>query len=125
MKAPIKRTPLSSKALIAKKALMAKKVKAAAPRKRRRIRQTLDRFIVLATNLAATPVPRDTTGWSASLTTGGTTVTADFDDFGVVRFPTISTLTTVSYTLRIRNAEDVVLVTRTVPADREFYVARF
>ena len=115
--APIKRTPLS------KKAPMASKVRASATRKKRRIRQTLDRFIVVATNLSN--VPKDSTGWTASLTTGATTVTADFDDFGVVRFPTISTLTTVSYILRIRNANGDVLVTRNIPADREFYVARF
>lgn len=111
------------KTVMAKRAAIAAKVRPSAVRKRRRIRQTLDRFIVVATNL--NNIPKDSSGWTASLTGGGNTVTADFDDFGVVRFPTISTLTTISYILRIRDANNNVLATRTVPADREFYVARF
>lgn len=117
MKATIK------KPLMTNKALMASKLRASATPKKRRIRQTLDRFVVVATNL--NNVPKDSSGWTASLTTGTTTITADFDDFGVVRFPTIATLTTVSYILRIRDANGVVLTNKTIPADREFYVARF
>jgi hypothetical protein len=101
----------------------AKAAKAAAVRKRRRIRQTLDRFVVIATNLSN--APRSTSGWTATLTRGTTTVTADFDDFGVARFPTINTLTTVSYVLRIRNADGELQNTSNVPADREVAVARF
>ncbi|NMO94368.1 hypothetical protein [Paenibacillus lemnae] len=103
--------------------LLKKPVRSAAVRRRRRIRQTLDRFVVIATN--NNDVPRTTTGWTATLTRGTTTITANFDDFGVARFDTISTLTTVSYVLRIRNADGELQVTRNVPADREVYVARF
>lgn len=110
-----------------KRAIMIKKLRAAAlNKKKKRIRQTLDRFHVIATlaNLANTP--HDTAGWTATLTrTGITPITANFDDFGVARFATVTTLTTVSYTLTIRNENDVVLFTRTVPADREVFVARF
>lgn len=110
-----------------RKLLMIQRLKAAAAaapkQKRRRIRQVLDRFVVIATNTAN--VPRDTSGWTATLTRGTTTVTASFDDFGVARFATIPTLTTVSYVLRIRNEDGDLLVTRNVPADREVYIASF
>ncbi|SDK93054.1 hypothetical protein [Paenibacillus jilunlii] len=123
MKAPDKKAVMAKKALLAKKAMMARKANAKPVRRRRRIRQTFDRFVVLATDL--NNVPKDSTGWTASLTSGSTTVTADFDEFGVVRFPTISTLTTVSYLLRIRDAAGNQLTQKNIPANREFYVARF
>ncbi len=108
-----------------KRALLLRKLRASALKKRKRIRirQTLERFHVIATNL--NNIPRDTTGWTANLTRGGVTTTANFDDFGVARFPTINTLTTVSYVLRIRNADGDLLATRSVPADLEVFVARF
>jgi hypothetical protein len=115
--------PINKKAIMIKRAIMIRKVRAAAARKRPRIRQVLDRFHVIATNL--NNIPRETTGWTAALTRGTTTTTAAFDEFGVARFPTISTLTTVSYVLRIRNADGDLLVTRSVPADLEVFVARF
>ncbi|ASA23241.1 hypothetical protein [Paenibacillus donghaensis] len=121
MKVPNKKPVLKNRTLLSSKLRSA-----AAPRKRRRIRQTLDRFIVVAVNANSTNSPKDTSGWTATLTPEtGAPITADFDDFGVARFTTISTLTDVSYTLRIRNANNMVLVTRAVPANREFYVARF
>ncbi|WP_052098330.1 hypothetical protein [Paenibacillus stellifer] len=116
IKATVKKT-------VAVKKPSASRAKAVAPRRRRRIRQTLDRFVVIATNLNS--VPRDTSGWTAELSRNNTTITADFDDFGVARFTSISTLTTVSYILRIRDDNGTVLTTRTVPANREVYVARF
>ncbi|WP_207952945.1 hypothetical protein [Paenibacillus agricola] len=106
-----------------KRALMVKKLKASALKKKKRIRQTFDRLHVIATNLSN--AARDTTGWTATLTRGTTTIRADFDEFGVARFGTISTLTTVSYVLRIRNADGDLLATRNVPADIEVFVARF
>ncbi|MEK5236270.1 hypothetical protein NST99_11335 [Paenibacillus sp. FSL L8-0470] len=123
MKPVDKKTLMAKRALMAKKALMARKAKASAVKKKRRIRQSLDRFIVIATNLSN--APRDTSGWTASLTNAGVTTTADFDDFGVARFPTITTLTTVPYLLRIRDANGNSVVSRNVPADREFFIARF
>lgn len=122
-----KKALMARKALLAKKALMAKKANARVVKKvvrqRRRVKQTFDRFVVLATSLGN--VNKDTTGWTASLTTGAVTVTTDFDDFGVARFPTITTLTTVSYTLRIRDEAGNLLTTKSVSANREFFVARF
>ena len=103
--------------------MQAKAAAAAAKKRKRRIRQTLDRFVVVATNTAN--VPRDTSGWTATLTRGTSTFNASFDDFGVARFETIPTLTTVSYVLRIRNEDGDLLVTRNVPADREIYIASF
>lgn len=117
--------PVNKQAVMAAKALAAKRVKAAATRKKRRIRQTLDRFVVLATSLGTNSTPKDSSGWTASLKSGTTTVSADFDDFGVARFPTISTLTTVPYLLTIRDENGVVLKSFNVPSDREFFVARF
>lgn len=102
---------------------MARKLRASATPKKRRIRQTFDRFVVLATDL--NNVPKESAGWIAALTRGTTTTTAPFDDFGVARFPTITTLTTVSYVLRIRDADGNQLTLKNVPADREFFVARF
>ncbi|WP_019911952.1 hypothetical protein [Paenibacillus sp. HW567] len=123
MKESEKKALMARKALLAKKAMMAKKANAAAVRRRRRVRQTFDRFVVLATSLGN--VNKDTTGWTASLTTGTVTITTDFDDFGVARFPTIVTLTTVSYILRIRDDAGNLLTTKNVSANREFFVARF
>ncbi|MEK4041849.1 hypothetical protein NYE44_10845 [Paenibacillus sp. FSL L8-0493] len=120
----IKKT-VNKKAVMASKVLAAKKAKAAPTRKKRRIRQTLDRFIVVAIGTNATGTPKDTTGWSASLRAGTTTVTADFDEFGVVRFPTISTLTSVPYLLTLRDESGATIRSFNVPADREFFVARF
>lgn len=113
------------KALLAKRLQMVKKARAAAVRpRRRRIRQVLNNFIVLAIN--TNNVPYETQGWRATLTrSSGTTITAQFDEFGVAQFNTISTLTSVSYTLRIFDADNVQQVQRFVPANREFYVARF
>lgn len=117
--------PVNKQAVMAAKAQAARKVKAAATRKKRRIRQTLDRFIVLATSTGTNSTPKNSSGWTATLKNGSTTVSADFDDFGVVRFPTISTLTTVSYLLTIRDENGVILKSFNVPSDREFFVARF
>ncbi|HBS45703.1 MAG TPA: hypothetical protein DEA91_16810 [Paenibacillus sp.] len=117
--------PVNKQAVMAARALAAKRVKAAATRKKRRIRQTLDRFVVLATSLGTNSTPKDSSGWTATLKNGATTVNADFDDFGVARFPTISTLTTVPYLLTIRDENGVVLKSFNVPAEREFFVARF
>lgn len=81
--------------------------------------------MVLATSLGTNSTPKDSSGWTATLKNGTTTVNAEFDDFGVVRFPTISTLTSVPYLLTIRDENGVVLKSFNVPADREFFVARF
>ncbi|WP_405110282.1 hypothetical protein MHH28_00445 [Paenibacillus sp. FSL K6-1217] len=104
---------------------MAKKARAAAVRpKRRRIRQVLNNFIVLAVN--NNNVPYETQGWMATLTrSSGTVITAQFDEFGVAQFNTISTLTSVSYTLRIIDADNVQRTQKFVPSNREFFVARF
>ncbi|WP_379133862.1 hypothetical protein [Paenibacillus sp. sgz500958] len=100
------------------------KKRAAAAPKKRRIRQTFDRLVVLA--VSTNNVPKDSTGWTATLTRNNNLVaTASFDEFGAVRFPTISTLTTVSYVLRIRDADNNLLTTKNIPSDREFYVAIF
>lgn len=120
----IKKT-VNKKAVMAR-ALAAKKARAVASRKRRRIRQTLDRFIVVAIGTNASGTPKDTTGWTASLIrTGNPTITADFDDFGVVRFPTVTTLTTVPYLLTLRDENGNAIRSFNVPSDREFFVARF
>ncbi|CAG7644477.1 hypothetical protein ACFQI7_09830 [Paenibacillus allorhizosphaerae] len=98
-----------------------KKIGVTAPKvRRRRIRQTLDRFHVIAVN--ANLVPVTTTGWTAVLTRGDTTETANFDSFGVARFNNLTTLTNVSYTLRVRNADGVQRAQRSVPADLEAIV---
>jgi hypothetical protein len=118
--------PVNKQAVMAAKALAAKRVKAAATRKKRRVRQTLDRFIVLAIGTNATGTPKDTTGWTASLLrTGNPAIVADFDEFGVARFPTVSTLTTVPYLLTLRDENGNAIKSFNVPSDREFYVARF
>ncbi|WP_139328536.1 MULTISPECIES: hypothetical protein [Paenibacillus] len=117
--------PVNKQAAVAARALAAKRVKAAATRKRRRIKQTLDRFIVVAIGTNASGTPKATTGWTASLRAGTTTVTADFDEFGVVRFPTITTLTTVAYLLTLRDENGATIRSFNVPSDREFFVARF
>ncbi|MDF2723613.1 MAG: hypothetical protein K0Q59_3288 [Paenibacillus sp.] len=120
---------LTKKQVLIKKAMLLKKLRAnavkraAAVKKKRRIRQTLDRFHVIATNL--NNIPRDTTGWTATLTRGTTTITAPFDDFGVARFNTITTLTNFAYVLRIRNADGEQQTQKSVPADLEVFVARF
>ena len=123
----------TKKPMITKKALMMKRWKAAiaaktitaktivAKRGKKKIKQTLERFHVIATN--ANGIPLDTPGWTATLTRVGTTRTADFDDFGVARF-NINTLTTVSYTLRVRNADGEQQAQRAVPADLEVIVVR-
>ncbi|MEK5448977.1 hypothetical protein [Paenibacillus sp. FSL R7-0331] len=118
-----KKALMAKKALLAKKALMARKTNAKKVVKRKRIKQTFSRFVVLATSTGN--VNKDTTGWTASLTSGAVTTTTDFDDFGVAQFPTISTLTTVSYVLRIRDEAGNLLTTKSVSANREFFVARF
>ena len=116
-----------TKALMLKKALLLRKAKAAATKKkRRRIRQTLNRFHVFAVNANTGSSPKSTSGWTAVLTREGTTpLTANFDDFGAARFDNLNTLTNFSYTLRIRNADNEQLFQSNVPADREFFVARF
>ena len=120
----IKKT-VNKKAVMAR-ALAAKKAKAAAPRKRRRIRQTLDRFIVVAIGTNAAGTPKDTTGWTATLTrTGNAPIPAEFDEFGVARFPTVTTLTTVPYLLTLRDENGNPIRSFNVPSDREFFVARF
>ncbi len=92
------------------------------PARRRRIRQTLNNFTVIVTNAAG--VPRDTTGWTAVLSrVGSQPRTVQFDDFGVAQF-NITTLTTVSYTLRVRDGENVLQAQRNVPADVQAYVVR-
>ncbi|WP_027094509.1 hypothetical protein [Cohnella thermotolerans] len=61
-------------------------------------------------------VPFDTTGFFATLTRSGQVVsTASFDSFGVVRFANVSTLTQVSYTLRVFNSDGTLFRTRTIP----------
>jgi len=116
--------PTDKKKIMANRALMAGKLRSAAAPKKRRIRQTFDRLVVLA--VSTNNVPKESEGWTATLTRNNATVaTASFDEFGAVRFPTISTLTTVSYVLRIRNADGNLLAQRNIPADREFYVAIF
>ncbi|WP_339315973.1 hypothetical protein [Paenibacillus sp. FSL R10-2734] len=118
--------PVNKQAVMAAKALAAKKAKAAATRKKRRVRQTLDRFIVVAIGTNATGTPKDTAGWTASLIrTGNPPITADFDEFGVVRFPTVSTLTTVAYLLTLNDENGNALRSFNVPSGREFFVARF
>ncbi|MFD2876700.1 hypothetical protein ACFTAO_13175 [Paenibacillus rhizoplanae] len=110
------------KALLAKRQLMAKKARAAAVvrPKRRRIRQVLNNFIVLAVN--NNNVPYETQGWTATLTrSSGTVITAQFDEFGVAQFNTISTLTSVSYTLRIIDADNNQRTQKFVPSNREFF----
>ena len=47
--------------------------------------------------------------------------TAFFDRFGVVRFNNIGTLTNVSYTLRVFNANGIQFRTRTIPAGVETF----
>ncbi len=109
---------------MARRALMLKKQAqaAAARRKRRRVRQTLDRLIVIVTTQGGNP--RNTSGWTATLTGGPSPVTAEFDDFGVVRFPTISTLTEIEYLLRVRDANNNTVANRTIPANREYFIVR-
>ncbi|WP_159883189.1 hypothetical protein [Paenibacillus puerhi] len=110
--------------IIPKRASLVRKPKAAA-RSRRRVRQVFDRFHVVVTNSAG--IPRDTTGWTAVMTrTGGTTQTANFDEFGVARFTNLVAPTNFSYTLRVRNADgDLVSGTpKSVPADLEVVVVR-
>jgi len=113
------------KLMMIKKAIMVQRVRAAAPKnQRRKIKQVLPNFTVIATDL--NNIPRQTTGWTATLSRPGTAdITANFDEFGVAVFTTIATLTTVSYTLRVRNADNTLLATRSVPADREVFVVRF
>lgn len=129
------------KALMAKKALMVKKMnaaKAAAKKtqlakrkplakkpvaKRRRVKQTFNNLVVLATNFNG--VPKDTTDFTATLTRGSSTFNAFFDDTGVAIFFDVSTLTEFSYVLRIRNEDNTQVFQGTVPANREFFVARF
>lgn len=67
-------------------------------------------------------VPFDTTGFFARLSRGNTVVsTAGFDNFGVVRFSNIRTLTNVTYTIRTFNDNGVLFRTRTIPAGVETY----
>lgn len=113
------------KALLAKRIMMAKKARAAAVRpKRRRIKQIFTNFVVLAVDTSN--VPYETQGWTATLTrTSGASFSALFDEFGVAQFNNVNAPTTVSYTLRIRDADNSLLTQRNVPASREFFVARF
>ncbi|KAI7255709.1 hypothetical protein KC345_g11090, partial [Hortaea werneckii] len=79
----------------------------------------LGNFIVLAVN--NNNVPYETQGWTATLTrSSGTVITAQFDDFGVAQFNTISTLTTVSYTLRVIDADNVQRTQKFVPSNLTF-----
>lgn len=120
------KTVNKTKALMLKKALLLRKAKAAATKKkRRRIRQTLNRFHVFAVNANTGNSPKSTSGWTAVLTREGTTLNAEFDDFGAARFDNLNTLTNFSYVLRIRNADNEQLFQANVPSDREFFVARF
>lgn len=103
-------------------ALPKKKMTAVKP-KRKKAKQTLTRFHVIVTN--ANGIPVDTPGWTAVLTrTGSPTLTANFDDTGVARFDTLTTLTTVSRTLRVRNADGDQVAQKFVPADIEAIVVR-
>lgn len=117
------RKTMAAKAVLAKAAPKRKQM-AASPR-RRRIRQTLSRFVVVATTTSN--AQRDTANWTAELTrvSTGTVVTANFDDYGVAQFSTIPTLTTVSYRLAIINADGTEVFTRTIAPGREVFVARF
>ncbi|WP_148927185.1 hypothetical protein [Paenibacillus methanolicus] len=107
------------------KAVKKSAVKKPAARKKRRIRQTLERFHVIAVQQTTTNLPYDTPGWTATLTRGTITLTAEFDDFGVARFNNIPTLTTVGYTLRIFDEANNQLTQKSVPSGLEVYVARF
>lgn len=114
------------KALMAKRLLMAKKAKSSAVvrPKRRRIKQIFSNFVVLAVDTSN--IPYETQGWTATLTrTTGASFSALFDEFGVAQFNGVNAPTTVSYTLRIRDADNSLLAQRNVPANREFFVARF
>ncbi|MFC4779598.1 hypothetical protein ACFO9Q_22690 [Paenibacillus sp. GCM10023252] len=67
-------------------------------------------------------VPFDTSGFFARLFRGNSIVqTASFDGFGVVRFSRVSTLTTVSYTIRLYNENGVQFRVRTIPAGVQTY----
>jgi hypothetical protein len=106
------------KAIIKK--LIASKMKKVS--KKKKIRQNLDNLTIIVTNAAG--VPRDTTGWTATLTRGTTTRTANFDDTGVAVFK-IATLTEFAYTLRVRNEDgELQGSAKSVPANIEAYVLR-
>ena len=67
-------------------------------------------------------VPFDTTGFFARLFRGNTLVqTAAFDRFGVVRFSRVSTLTNVSYTIRVIDSSGVTFRSRNIPAGVETF----
>jgi hypothetical protein len=83
-------------------------------------RPILDRLTV--TWVQSNGVPFDTTGFFARLFRNGTLVqTAAFDRFGVVRFSSVATLTQVSYTLRVFDANGFLFRTRTIPAGVETF----
>lgn len=121
MKVPVKKTALVKR----NRTAVPSRARAVAPRRRRRSKQTLTRFVVLATSTNSASTPKNSSGWVATLTGGPTPISAEFDDFGVVRFDTISTLTTIPYTLRIVDENGTTLTNKSIPAGREFYVARF
>jgi hypothetical protein len=67
-------------------------------------------------------VPFNTTGFFARLIRNGRIVSvAFFDNFGVVRFNNIRTLTNVSFTLQTFNRNGVLFRTRTIPAGVEAF----
>lgn len=67
-------------------------------------------------------VPFDTTGFNASLTRRGRVVaTTPFDRFGVARFNSIRTLTSVSFRLQAFDDNGVVFRTRIIPAGVEVF----
>lgn len=96
------------------------------PRRRRRIRQTLNRLHVVAVRTNAASTPHNTTGWTATIEqTGAADQTVNFDNTGVARFPQIPTLTANATRLTIENAAGDTLFERNFAAGREVIVARF
>lgn len=67
-------------------------------------------------------IPFSTAIFFARLFRGNTVVsTASFDNFGVVRFDNIRTLTNAEFTLRIYRVDGVLYRTRTIPAGVETF----
>ncbi|MCQ6558818.1 hypothetical protein [Paenibacillus mendelii] len=64
----------------------------------------------------------NTTGFFARLFRGNTLVsTASFDNFGVVRFANVRTLTNATFTIRVFSASGVLFRQRTIPAGSEAF----
>lgn len=95
-------------------------------RRRRRVRQTLNRLHVVAIRTNAASTPHNTTGWTATIEQpGAADQTVNFDNTGVARFPQIPTLTANNTRLTIENAAGDTLFERNFAAGREVIVARF